>query len=326
VSRDAKALWCGLVALLAGASASAQLVARAQSAESVVWHVIVAEDGAQLGHGSLEVVMRDDGRDVIENQEVYLREQGGEPTRISARSLRSEDAHGRTVSMSETTRRARFVSHTLARIDGDSAHLVRETPSGRWTETVALPPDVRFDGGEGLLSGWDAASRPRLAFESFNIDAMGVERVVIEAAPGAVRDAAGRLAVLRRRYEGGELRGVARLVVDRDGRVVEVAQPMFGETIRTRVTDRATAQRPHPPYQVVPNLMTRSPFRISSAAAQGHIRYRFAFRDGVEFSPPRTGEQSVMIEPGALTIDICADCGPGLPADAATLADALRNL
>jgi transglutaminase-like putative cysteine protease len=75
---------------------------------------------------------------------------------------------------------------------------------------------------------------------------------------------------------------------------------------------------------VVPNLMTRSPFRIPSSAAQGHIRYRFAFSDGVAFVPPETGEQRVAVSQDAVTIDICAACGPGLRTDEEALAEALR--
>lgn len=315
-----RALGFGLAAMVA--CAAAQPLAAEDS--GVTWYVFAAEDGAVLGHASLEVVRRGDRRDVVESQEIYLRERGGDPMRVSARSVRSEDASGATVSIGATSRTGHFATRTEARIRGDSAHILRETPSGRWTQMVALPPGVRFDGGEALLRGWDPAVTGRLEFEAFDIDAMAVERVVIEAAPGAARDAQGRMAVLRKRYDGGDLRGVAQLVLDREGRVAEVAQPMFGETIRTSVIDRATALASHPPYQVVPNFMTRSPFRISALAAQGHIRYRFAFSGGIAFAPPQTGEQRATVEAGFVTIDVCGACGPGLPTDAAALADALR--
>jgi transglutaminase-like putative cysteine protease len=90
-------------------------------------------------------------------------------------------------------------------------------------------------------------------------------------------------------------------------------------------TNRETALRSHSPYRLVPSVMIRSPFRISPSARQGHIRYRMAFREGLEFSLPQTGEQRTTSEAGFVTIDICGDCGPGLPADAAALADALRS-
>ena len=83
---------------------------------------------------------------------------------------------------------------------------------------------------------------------------MAVERVVIEAAPGAAPDAEGRIAVLRKRYDGRDLRSVARLLLDRDNRVVEVTQPSFGTEHHLppdRPRDRAPA--PHPPYSVLRN-------------------------------------------------------------------------
>ncbi|MGH6949609.1 MAG: hypothetical protein ACREH4_01960, partial [Vitreimonas sp.] len=315
-----KATSIGAIAMLAAAAAFAQQAGDV-SDEATTWYVIAAEDGAVLGNASIEVAATERGRDIIENQEIYLREQAGEPTRTIARSVRSEDGAGRTVSIGEISRRGRFSARTEAHIAGDAVRIVRQTPSSRWTGTVALPPGVRFDAGEALLRGWDPATSPRLEFDNFSIDAMAVERIVIEAA-GAPR--ARGVTAVRRTYEGAQLRGVVRLELDGEGRVVGVAQPMFGETIRTRLTDRATALRAHEPYQVVPNFMTRSPFRISSAAAQGHIRYRFAFRDGFAFALPRTGEQRVSIEAGAVTIDVCGDCGPGLATDAASLADAQR--
>jgi hypothetical protein len=70
--------------------------------------------------------------------------------------------------------------------------------------------------------------------------------------------------------------------------------------------------------------MTKSPFRISQEALAGHIRYRFSFRDGAEFAIPQTGEQRVAAEPGFVTVDICADCGPGLSGDEADLASAVK--
>jgi hypothetical protein len=165
---------------------------------------------------------------------------------------------------------------------------------------------------------------PRLEFENFSIEAASVEHVVIEAFPRAQQDPLGRIAALRRRYDRDDLISVARLLIDRGGRIVEVAQPVFGTTIYIRPTDREIALRPHPPFRVLPNVMTRSPFRISPSAARGHIRYRFAFRDGIEFTLPQTGEQRTTSATGSAVVDICEDCGPGLATDATTLADALK--
>jgi hypothetical protein len=180
---------------------------------------------------------------------------------------------------------------------------------------------VRFDDGDALLQSWSPQETPRLEFMNFDSDALAVERIVVEAL--GAPDAEGRLAAMRWRYEGQDLRGVSRIVLQ-NGRLLEVAQPMFGETFRVQLTVRGTAERAHPPYQVIPNMAQRAPFRISQDARRGHIRYRYAFRDGVNFPLPQTGEQRVRAEDGFITLDICNTCGPGLPADAETLAAALR--
>ena len=39
-------------------------------------------------------------------------------------------------------------------------------------------------------------------------------------------------------------------------------------------------------------MTCRSPFRMSAAALQGHIRYRFTFRDGLDFAPPQTASSA----------------------------------
>jgi len=154
---------------------------------------------------------------------------------------------------------------------------------------------------------------------------MAVERVVIEAAPGAAPDAQGRIAVLRKRYDGRELRAVARLLLDRDNRLVEVTQASFGTGITIRPTARATALRPRQPYSVLRNAVMPSPFRIQGNALQGHIRYRFSFRDGLAFELPQTAEQRVAAGPAnEVVVDICATCGPGPGEDEAVRARSLR--
>ncbi|MFN3463037.1 MAG: transglutaminase-like domain-containing protein [Terricaulis sp.] len=286
------------------------------------WYTIVADSGAKLGHVSLEVEARADGRDLIESQQIYLRERGGPANRTRARTIVREDASGRVFSIESTARTGRFWSRTTASIGADRVDVVRETATGSGRETISLPADVRFDDGDALLQSWSPQETPRLEFMNFDSDALAVERIVVEAT--GAPDAEGRLTAMRWRYEGQDLRGVSRIVLQ-NGRLLEVAQPMFGETFRVRLTDRETAERRHPPYQVIPNMAQRAPFRISQDARRGHIRYRYAFRDGVTFPLPQTGEQRARVENGFITLDICNTCGPGLPTDPETLAAALRS-
>ncbi len=285
------------------------------------WFDIVTGEGARLGYASSEEVATDDGRTITDRQSYYLREQNSRSTRISSITVRREDASGRTTEIRETTSTNGFTSETHAQIADGRAHVTHETRAGRWSETIVLPADVQFDGGEALYRAWDPRAAPRLEFTSLNIDALGVERVVLEASE---RGDDGQIRAIRRRYDGDQLRGVSRIVVDRDGLIVEAAQPVYGQIIWFRRGEREAVMRPHQPYAVVPNSMMRSPVRITMEARRGHIRYRFSYRDGLDFAPPVTGEQRQARDGDALIVDICETCGPGLATDAASLADALR--
>jgi hypothetical protein len=130
--------------------------------------------------------------------------------------------------------------------------------------------------------------------------------------------------VIKRRYVEGGLVGVARLLLDSEREIVAVTQPMFGSSVTVRTADRAAALARRRPFRVLGEVMTKSPVRISEAAAGGRIRYRFTFRDGMTFDLPPTGEQRVASDDAGATVDICAACGPGLATDEVTLANARK--
>ena len=52
-----------------------------------------------------------------------------------------------------------------------------------------------------------------------------------------------------------------------------------------------------------------SPYRISSAARAGKIRYRLSFSPPIAWVWPETGEQRVRTESGDTVLTICEDCG-----------------
>jgi hypothetical protein len=319
----------------AAAAALAGVALAAEPAGDVTWYAIVTANGTPIGHASEETVAGSDGRETVQSQEVDVGERVGPPTQyigrsdgsthLSSRTVVKEDKAGHTVSIATTTEIGRTWQRIDARIDGDKARITRETTAEKRMVEIALPQGLRFDNGDGLIKSWNPAVTQRLEFRNFNADAMAVDRVVVEAATGTKPDAEGRFQAVRRRYEGDELRAISRLTIDRQGRIVEAAQPMFNTSVVIKMTDRETALAPHGIYHVLPNVMIKSPFRISQPATEGHIRYRFGFRDGFTFALPQTGEQRVTAEAdGDVTVDICEGCGPGLATDAATLADALK--
>jgi hypothetical protein len=284
------------------------------------WYRIVAADGAPIGHGRSETRHGPDGDETVSEQQMLV--DGGEgDTRISERRVVKEDSDGRPVSIGEYSRTGRSWSSVEARIGPDKAEIVRSTPVDRRSSTVPLPPGVRFDSGLGLMRGWDRAAVPRLEFDNFNVAAMTIEHVVIEPLK---TDADGGFSVIRRRFEGSELRAVGRLTLGPDGRIRSMTQPMMGASITIAISDRATALKPHSAYRLLHSAMVKSPYRISPEAMRGRIRFRFAYRDGLAFALPQTAEQRATASADGVAVDICADCGPGLTTDKAALARALR--
>lgn len=300
--------------------------AAAPATPNTQWYVIVDNEGVQLGYASKETVHTASGTQTTDYQEILIGDQTGPRTvsRLAWTTVLNVDAAGRATSISSRSQVGKASSLITARIEGDRAVVTRETPAGKSTATVTLPPDVRFDEGDVPLMSWDPDTTPRLTFDNFNIDAMAVEKVAVERVHDAPADPQGRNVVLRKRYSGTELVGIARLVLDRGGNVAEATIPMFGKSIVIRATTRAEAMQSFSPYGVFPNVVMKSPFRIPAPATLGHIRYRFGFKDGMAFDIPQTGEQRVTLANGEATVDICVTCGPGLATDAATLADARR--
>lgn len=300
----------------------------AASRENIRYYAIVADGGRIIGHATHEERWGGEGPESVDRSQVELQELDQPPLRMISETIARRDRSGRTVWLSEYSQSGTGWARTEARIVDGRAEIRHRTRSERWTTGIPLPAGVRFDGGRGLLRGWDRRATPRLEFQEFNLGAMAVDRVVIEAAPGAAPDAEGRIPVLRKRYEGSSLRAVARLLLDRDNRIVELTQPGFGTSITIRPANRATALRLRAPYSMLRNAQVTSPYRIQGAALQGHIRYRFGFQGGLAFDLPQTAEQRVTAIPdtasGAVTVDICAACGPGLADDEAGRAQALR--
>ncbi|HEX8654646.1 MAG TPA: transglutaminase-like domain-containing protein [Allosphingosinicella sp.] len=306
------------------AAAACLLLAAAAPGEPARWYGIFASDGSRIGHAAREVVERPGGREIVESYTIRIQEEDQPPTAISGRTVRREDRRGRTLSIAEEARNGARSTRIQVVVRAGRAEATRRTGASTDTESIALAETVRFDDGEGLLARWNPEATPRLEFDAFNASAMSVDHVVVEALRGAARDSAGRLPVLRRRYERGELRGISRLLIDRAGAIVEIEQPMFGGTIRWRAIDRQAALRPATAYSALRAALIRAPYRLTESALEGHLRYRFGYRDGISFPLPRTGEQRAAAAPDGVTLDICGACGPGLATDPATLADALR--
>ena len=324
-----------LLGSLVLAAMTAGLVLADEPGGDVRWYVIATETGAIVGRAYHETQQLPAGTRVIDDQEIDVEEEGtpSEPLswstapqikQMSWRTVRTVDTKGRTSSISTDSEVEREWRRSTVHIVDNRVDVVRQTPTDTLSTSIPIAPDVRFDLGDGLLKGWNPATQPPLQFLNFNSDALAIERVRIAALLGARPDTHGRIALLRERFDGDQLVGLARLLIDEQHRIVEMSQPMFGVGLKIIASDRETALATHLALRPLTSAMVKSPFRISAAAMQGHIRYRFSFRDGVEFPLPETGEQRVSAEAGNVTVDICDSCGPGLSGAKSDLKDALK--
>jgi hypothetical protein len=287
----------------------------------MLWYSLTAGDGALIGHATREArPLPGGGREIVETQEIDLATEAGDRAAQTDETVTTEDANGRTLSIHDESHGNRLTFRTDIRIDGDRAEIIHVGPHVTRRFEVALPANVRFDGGEGLLAAWNPATEPTLAFDAFNVADLDVEHDTIEPDPAA---GAGRHAI-RKRYDGDQLLDIASLTLDDAGRVVAATQRTFGGSITERLSDPAAASAVHVPFAAVENEMVKSPDLIPDTALHSHIRYRFGVASGVAVRFPATGEQAVEASPGAAVLDICAACGQGLPTDAAYLAAARK--
>ena len=61
--------------------------------------------------------------------------------------------------------------------------------------------------------------------------------------------------------------------------------------------------------QWIETIAVASPYKLSSDARRGTIRYRVEFDDGTRWNWPETGEQHVERDGDAVALTICTDCG-----------------
>ncbi|MEO8141357.1 MAG: transglutaminase-like domain-containing protein [Sphingomicrobium sp.] len=287
-------------------------------------YLLTTADGTVIGRIEATSIATPQGR-VRTSEQVVTLDTAGEITRITERRTTTEDTAGRVVSSSQETRTGQTWARSEARIGSARADFTVTNRLGGRTVSLPLPANVRFDSGAGLLAEWVKNPTERLEFDNLSLDSMAIDRVTIEkigdgATPGAIE--AIRVRGASDLDRDAEFRGIARLTIDRAGRILRTVQPMFGMTATMVATSKANALKPRPPFRLLDQSIVKAPFRIGSEALQGKIRYSFSFKDGLAMPLPDTGEQMRRSGVGAVTLDICGGCGPGLRSDAAYLAAA----
>ncbi|MFM5908937.1 MAG: hypothetical protein ACKOPO_15325, partial [Novosphingobium sp.] len=288
----------------------AGLASQVQAADT--WFRITDETGQLIGWQRETVEPTPSGRRLARERVTAYRIKDHAPARLTVKLVREEAGDGRLIALSAETRRNRDVTTVRASVNG-STLLIEGWRQGRHTmRQMPHDPALRLGDSE-WLSG------------------EAVEGAIAEIEPGATDILTGRIARSRAGAPGGE----EAVLVERQGDLADawiVTRNASGEVERAEKPfpgGRQLFERSARPVadsdlsvgRSVSSLRFKSPFAISASALKGQIRYTFMPRAGAAFRLPETAEQRVrQLEDGALRVDICRTCGPGLPDDAESLA------
>ncbi|MBU7578907.1 MAG: lasso peptide biosynthesis protein [Porphyrobacter sp.] len=181
------------------------------------------------------------------------------------------------------------------------------------------------DGKVVLRQGTSERNARKVRADS--IDAITPFSTVIAAARGTSQSGLRRLGTL----PGGEILVERRIAGQFDAAWLVTLTPQ-GTAARIRVPVlggdwllEPVAARPAAVPGNLVHPMVDAPYDIPRSAQAGHIRYFIAIPSGAGLPLPETGEQRIApLGADRWQIDLCTDCGPGLPSDPAFLAEARR--
>lgn len=296
-------------AIVAGACATAQVDLGAIQ-DDATWYGVYIDGGPRVGASSVAETPWEGGRRTVETFEVLANESNNAVIRIADRITRFTDDDGQTTRIERMSSDGRDLVQLTVDIRDGVATAIRKTKHDETIARTEIAPRVRFDGGDGLLASWNFAADGDLVFDSFNLGAIVVERVVMRFL--SADPTSGERRLERAAYRDGKLVSVSELTVDLQGRVVHTGLDMFGFHMMLRPISAAEAATPPTPLNPVTNVLVKSPHRISNQAMRGHIRYVFGFKGGRDFHLPETSDQKVSMTGGDATVEICVSCGPGL--------------
>jgi len=176
---------------------------------------------------------------------------------------------------------------------------------------VDLPPGVQLPDGlfEALSPLW-RRSEQQLTMTYLDVARARPTQLVAQVS-GSTREAEG-IEVETSIYDERPHR--ERLRFDEQGRLMRLEQPFFGASLVWNPCANACDGEVERPFDPMARLTVRSPFRISTAAGKGTIRYVIAGGGEAGVRLVETGEQSVVRDGGRAIVTICDRCG-GAAAD-----------
>lgn len=300
-----------MIARIALASLALTGIGAAAPPSTEAWFRIENEAGDLVGWQHEQRIADADGVRQTRETVMAYRVEGHDATRSRFAIEQRRDAAGRLHTLAIKSGDGRRSSVRRMTVEGDEAAV--DDGKGRVIRRFPLPAGLDFRDGDALLPIEDDA--PAAAFDiapgDFHPVATRTERTPIDAGGTA------RTAVVA--YQGDRVAHAWFVDLDSAGRVASADQPLFGTRLRFRRVAGPLTAADLASISSLPHQMRTSPYYVAPGALRGHIRYRFAPLPGVRIALPETGEQAVREEGGALRVDICRTCGPGLSTDPAHL-------
>lgn len=294
------------------------------NSESLI-DVIKTEDGDVLGNATSTKILLPDGRTKFETRRIYnISTKNVGTSRIYDTSFRISSVSGEIETLGNTYETGGSSATILAKIEGNLAHVERIADSNKQVSTVSLPEDIRFDNGVGILRNWPLDVPLNNSYSALDIFTPTIERrTLTEIGYDPVRLVR---TISEDRFRGDKLLSRIELTVDNRGKLISSETPTFGTNlVSSKVSKNNSKPEKGRTADLLGSVLVKSPVRITKSARDGKIRYRFSNIPDTDFVLPETGEQRSRQENGQLIIDVCAQCGDGLPKDKAYLETALKS-
>ncbi|MGH6616479.1 transglutaminase-like domain-containing protein [Sphingomonas sp.] len=273
----------------------------AAGAQEDLWFRIVDQRGQLIGwqHETKESDAKTTR--IIRERDMAFRVEGHNDSRSHIRSVRELDAQGRIVRVSIESGDGKTRHLHQVTVQHDVAAVDKGTPDPDNAAEVADEDGQSILYLEQLLAAGDKPPRSDSGTRWQRTEGASKNDLMLSA------------------WRGGLPGLVWSIRLDDKGRIVRAEQPLPGNSVILQRSDQPIS----PQELAVPTTrhqMIASPYAISPAALEGHIRYRFGLPATFRPVLPNTSEQRLTAEGPALLLDICAFCGPGLSTDPADLA------
>ncbi|MES2058715.1 MAG: transglutaminase-like domain-containing protein [Pseudomonadota bacterium] len=281
----------------------------AAGAQEDIWFRIVDQRDQLIGWQHETIATTPNGTRITRERDMAFRVEGHDETRSHIRTVRELDAQGRATrvlieSADGKKRRLQAVS-----VQANPALANDGTPDLENAAEVAGDDGQSILQLEARLATTDTAPRPGVDPVSGSVSGTRWQR----SEGGSKGD------LILSAWRDGLPGLVWSIKLDYKGRIVRAEQPLPGNSVILQRSDRPIAPQ-ELKAPTTRHQMIASPYAISPAALDGHIRYRFGLPAMFHPVLPVTGEQRLAIEGAALLLDICASCGPGLSTDPSNLA------